>query len=63
MEGYISLCRTVILLCTIYDMEDCGLLDVDCEKDMFVLHYVFLPRINNQLRQFLSAWNKTLGAL
>ena len=40
-----------------YDMEDCGLLDGDCEKDMFALHYVFLPRINNQLRQFVSAWN------
>ena len=40
-----------------YDMEDCGLLDGDCEKDMFALHHVFLPRINNQLRQFVSAWN------
>ena len=40
-----------------YDMEDCNLLDGDCEKDMFALHYVFLPRINNQLHQFVSAWN------
>ena len=24
---------------------------------MFALHYVFLPRINNQLHQFVSAWN------
>ena len=40
-----------------YEMEDCGLLDVDREKDMFVLHYVFLPTINNRLRQFLRALN------
>ena len=38
-----------------YDMEDCNLLDEDCEKDIFALHYVFLPRINNQLHQFVSA--------
>ena len=40
-----------------YDMEDFNLLDGDCEKDMFALHYVFLPRINTQLHQFVSAWN------
>ena len=41
-----------------YDMEDYGLLDADCEEDLFALHYVFLPRINNQLVQFVSAWNR-----
>ena len=41
-----------------YDMEQCGLLDPDCEKDLFAVHYVFLPRINSQLAQFVSAWNR-----
>jgi len=39
-------------------MEDCGLLNVDNERDLFSLHYVFLPRINSQLTQFQSAWNR-----
>lgn len=25
---------------------------------MYALHYVFLPRINNQLTQFANAWNR-----
>ena len=41
-----------------YDMEDSGLLDADCDEDLYALHFVFLPRINNQLTQFVNAWNK-----
>ena len=39
-------------------MEDSGLLDVDTDEDLFALHFVFLPRINNQLTQFVNAWNR-----
>ena len=39
-------------------MEQCGLLHPDCEKDLFGVHYDFLPRINSQLAQFVSAWNR-----
>lgn len=40
-----------------YEMEDCNLLCVDDDVDLFILQYVFLPRINTQLSQFSSAWN------
>ena len=41
-----------------YEMEDCGLLNIDDDHDLFALHFVFLPRINSQLTQFASAWNR-----
>ena len=40
-----------------YELEDCGLLDVNDDQDLFALHYTFMPRINSQLKQFASAWN------
>ena len=40
-----------------YGMEATGILDPDCESDLFVLHCVYLPRINKSLRQFMIAWN------
>ncbi len=40
-----------------YTMEAAGILDPTCEIDMFVLHYVFLPRINTALQEFAAAWN------
>ena len=40
-----------------YNMEDSGLLDVNTEKDIFAVQFVFLPRINNQLTHFANAWN------
>ena len=40
-----------------YELEDCNLLDVEDDYDLFALHYTFIPRINNQLSQFVSAWN------
>ena len=39
-------------------MEDCGLLEIDSEEDLFALHFVFQPRINCQLTQFVNAWNR-----
>ena len=41
-----------------YGMEDDGVLNPDNEEDLFTLHYVFLPRINSQLEQFVNAWNR-----
>ena len=40
-----------------YGMEATGILDPDCESDLFVLHYVYLPRINKSLWPFMIAWN------
>lgn len=39
------------------ELEDMSALDSENEVDLFCLHYVFLPRINKSLQQFLSAWN------
>lgn len=38
-------------------MEDSGILNPINEADLFVLHYVFIPRINACIQQFVSAWN------
>ncbi len=40
-----------------YELEDCNLLNVKDDYDLFALHYMFIPRINNQLSQFVSVWN------
>lgn len=38
-------------------MEDLGILNPISDADLFALHYVFIPRINNHLHQFKAAWN------
>lgn len=38
-------------------MEQEGLLDVDNEVHLFCLHYIFIPRINDSLVEFMNAWN------
>ncbi len=40
-----------------YEMEDADILNPDNEEDLYILHYIFIPRINVQLIQFLHAWN------
>ena len=40
-----------------YQMEDQLLLNVKDDIHMFCLHYVFLPRINQSLQEFMNAWN------
>ena len=40
-----------------YAMEAMGVLDPVSEADLFVLHCVFLPRINRSLAEFTGAWN------
>lgn len=39
-----------------YSMEDEGILDPIDEVDLFVLHLVFIPRINRQLESFKAAY-------
>ena len=41
-----------------YSMEDEGLLDPVDEVDLFSLHFVFIPRINQQLGSFKSAYSR-----
>lgn len=38
-------------------MEDNNILDIDSEIHLFCLHYIFLPRINQSLQQFMQVWN------
>ena len=33
------------------------MLDIDNEIHIYCLHYVFLPRINRSLHQFVAMWN------
>jgi len=40
-----------------YSMEASGILDPTSELDLFVLHCVYLPRINKALTEFSRAWN------
>lgn len=55
--------RDVFSSCTIlyYNifnyLEEMQELDMDNELHIFSLHYVFIPRINESLRQFQQAWN------
>ena len=37
-------------------MESIGILDPLSDVDLFCLHFVYLPRINNHLQQWVSAW-------
>ena len=46
-----------IYYCVLYFLEESGDLDVSDNVDLFSLHYVFLPRINQHLRIFASCWN------
>ena len=38
-------------------LEENELLDVDDQVQLFCVHYIFLPRINHSLKQFLVMWN------
>lgn len=41
-----------------YSMEEDGLLDPVDEIDLFSLHFVFVPRINQQLKSFQAAYSR-----
>lgn len=40
-----------------YFLEESGYLDLSNEVNMFCLHYVFIPRINQHLANFASGWD------
>jgi hypothetical protein len=42
-------CVTVLYYRLFYFMESQGILDPVSERDLFALHYVFLPRINQSV--------------
>lgn len=46
-----------IYYCVFYFLEESGDLDVSDNVDLFSLHYVFLPRMNQHLHIFASSWN------
>ena len=48
-------CVTSLLL---YFLESVDALDSHCEIDLYALHYVYVPRINQQIETFQNAWNK-----
>ena len=50
-------CVGVLFYETFYRLEDRGTLNPLNEVDLFCLHYVFLPRINKTLQQFIECWN------
>ena len=50
-------CVTVIYYRLFYFMESEGYLDPIKERDLFALHYVFLPHIERSLAAFQEGWN------
>ena len=46
-----------ILLYILYAMEQTGLLDLENQIHMFVLHWVFLKRINHSLHEWMDSFN------
>lgn len=50
-------CVTVIYYRLFYFMESEGYLDPINERDLFALHFVFLPRIQQSLSAFQDGWN------
>ncbi|KAL6455386.1 hypothetical protein MHYP_G00361960 [Metynnis hypsauchen] len=41
----------------LHSLEEDGLLDLSSELHLFLVHYVFLPRLQSDLKQFLDCWN------
>lgn len=46
-----------LFYCIFYALEESGVLDLNNNIDLFVLHYVYLPRINHALQEFAAAFN------
>lgn len=40
-----------------YELEEASLLDPNNPSDLYALHYIFLPYLNQQLRVFCQIWN------
>ena len=46
-----------VLKSDLYELEHQGLLDPSNDTDLFCLHYVYVPRINQLLQEFVNAHN------
>ena len=42
---------------TFMELEEDGLLSIDDENSMFILHHVYLPRINQEIEDYRKGWN------
>ena len=51
------LCPSLFLL-RIYAMEDAQILFLDNPTHVFTLHYIFLPRINQALHEYMRGFNE-----
>ena len=50
-------CVAAMFYYMFYSLEQTGILDLDSPVHLFTLHYVFLPRINVALNEFMEAYN------
>ena len=50
-------CITRIYYRLFYHLEHCGVLNPLSKRDLFALHYVYLPRINESITTFADSWN------
>ena len=48
---------TILFYRIFYFLEHHGLLDNLNEQHLWAIHYVFLPRINRSLKEFVNSWN------
>ncbi|XP_068697732.1 uncharacterized protein [Montipora foliosa] len=50
-------CVIFLFYCVFYALEESGCLDLENDKHVFVLHYIFKARINYALKEFAAAFN------
>lgn len=53
----VYVCCAYTFYCLFDFLENEGCLDIDSDLQMFCLHYVFAPRINNCWEQFIIGWD------
>ena len=53
-DVYRCVCATYEIF---YSLEAVGVLDPDCEMDLFILHCLYQPLISHSLKEFCNAWN------
>ena len=55
-DVFCNVCHT--FYCTFQIMEQCGILQRGNRVHMFLLHFVYQPRINKAIESFVLAWNE-----
>ena len=50
-------CVTQIYYCLFFHLENEGILDPLNEREIYALHYIFKPRIQQSLDRFCTGWN------